>query len=334
MKQVQRFTVMRGWKLVLSDIGINPADVLRLAQLPQDLFVRKDASLSASEYFDLWRALEQAAGREALPLKIGQAISAEAFDPPLFAALCSPDLNTALRRLSDYKKLIGPLTLKLEVGTDYSEACMDCYGHNGAVPRSLGATELVFLTQLARLATRQKIVPLLLELPQLPDELGPYLEFFGRPLQQGSQVRIRFTAEDARLPFLTEDHAMWEFFAESLQQRLSALDYGAGISAHVRSALLEMLPGGQSAIEEVARRLALSKRSLQRHLSADHISYQDILNNTRNELARHYLQHSSLSPGEISYLLGFQDGNSFIRAFKTWTGSTPGEFRANCQAPA
>jgi AraC-type transcriptional regulator len=69
VKQATRFSVLRGWKLMLSDMGLNPADVLALAELPAHLFARKDASLSPADYFRLWRGLEQAAGTEALPLK-------------------------------------------------------------------------------------------------------------------------------------------------------------------------------------------------------------------------------------------------------------------------
>jgi AraC-like DNA-binding protein len=77
--------------------------------------------------------------------------------------------------------------------------------------------------------------------------------------------------------------------------------------------LLEMLPSGQSAIEETASRLATSKRSLQRRLSDELSSYQEVLDTTRRELAQHYLARSSISPTEIAYLLGCQEGNSFIR---------------------
>jgi AraC-like DNA-binding protein len=90
-----------------------------------------------------------------------------------------------------------------------------------------------------------------------------------------------------------------------------------------------MLPAGQNSIEEAANRLGMSKRSLQRRLSEESSSYQEMLNATRRELAQSYLSRSSASLGEIAYLLGFQDGNSFIRAFRGWTGQTPGEYRAS-----
>ena len=98
---------------------------------------------------------------------------------------------------------------------------------------------------------------------------------------------------------------MWDSFEAGLKQRLSGLDMETSIAQRVKSALLEMLPGGHSAIEEIARRLAMSKRTLQRHLTGEAASYQKILNDTRKELGQHYLVRSTISPPEISCLLGY-----------------------------
>jgi AraC-like DNA-binding protein len=128
-------------------------------------------------------------------------------------------------------------------------------------------------------------------------------------------------------PFLTANLTMWEAFEPSLRKRLSALDEQASTTERVRSVLLEMLPAGMGSVDAVAQRLALSKRSLQRHLGDEGLSFQDVLNKVRQELAQHYLTNSTISPGEISWLLGFQESNSFIRAFRSWTGKTPGAYR-------
>jgi AraC-like DNA-binding protein len=329
MKQATRFSVQSGWKVLITDLGVNPALVLRLAGLPADLFARKDASLSAADYFRLWYGLEQAAGTDVLPLKIGQHLSVEAFDPAIFASLCSANLNTALGRLSQFKKLIGPLALLVEITVYQTCATLNCSSNDEPIPRSLAAAELVLLTQLARLGTRKHMVPLRVELVQPPDEREPYQEYFGVPLSRGSVNRIIFSATDAQQPFLTENAAMWDFFEAGLSEKLADLDMEASMQERVRSALREMLPGGQSSIEEAANRLAMSKRSLQRRLSEESSSYQDVLNATRRELAYYYLSRSSASLVEIAYLLGFQDGNSFIRAFRGWTGQTPGEYRTS-----
>ncbi|MBO9537239.1 AraC family transcriptional regulator [Herbaspirillum sp.] len=329
MKQATRFAVHPGWKLILTDMNVAPGDLLALAELPADLFSRKDASLTPAEYFRIFHSLEQMVGDAQLPLQLGSAISVEAFDPSLFACLCSPNLNVALTRLVEYKRLCGPLALNLFISKDYTEVTVECYGYDRPLPRSLGAMEVVFLTKLARLATRQAIRPIETELATLPSQVGPCENFLGCSVQQGSHNRIRFSAEDAARPFLTENIAMWQFFEPELQARLSQLDAKASMRERVRSALLDMLPSGQSTIEDISSRLAVSKRSLQRHLSDESISYQDVLNETRQELASYYLTRSAISPGEISFLIGFRDTNSFLRAFKTWTGVTPGEYRSS-----
>ena len=329
MKQAIRFSVQPGLKVLLSDMGVSPVEVLRLAGLPADLFSRKEASLSSAEYFRLWQGLERATGADVLPLKIGQYISVEVFDPPIFASLCSPDLNTALQRLAQFKKLIGPMTLDVEIEATQTRATLECYGNDELIPTSLVAAELVFLTQLARLGTRRHIVPLQVELVQLPDDnqKEPYQEYFGTPLRSGEANRLTFSSNDARHPFLTENAAMWNFFEVGLKEKLSDLDSEASMKERVRSTLREMLPAGQSSIEEAANRLAMSKRSLQRRLSEESSSFQEVLNATRRELGQYYLSRSSASLVEIAYLLDFQDGNSFSRAFRDWTGQTPGEYR-------
>jgi AraC-like DNA-binding protein len=329
VKQATRFTVQPAWKVLISDLGLNPALVLRLAGLPADLFARKDTSLSPTDYFRLWQGLEQAAGTVVLPLAIGQHISVEAFDPPIFASLCSPNLNTALQRLAKFKKLIGPLTLSVEITSRQTSVTLDCYGNDEPIPRSLVAAEMVFLTQFTRISVRRRLIPLRVEFVQLPDEREPYQEYFGTRLSRGSANRLTFSAVDAQQPFLTENAAMWNFFEAELAKRLADLDSEASMQERVSSVLREMLPAGQSSIEEAANRLGMSKRSLQRSLSEESSSYQEVLNVTRRGLAQAYLLRSSTSLGEIAYLLGFHDSASFIRAFRCWTGQTPGKYRTN-----
>lgn len=120
---------------------------------------------------------------------------------------------------------------------------------------------------------------------------------------------------------------MWQVFEPELRKRLSELDDSASTAARVRSALLELLPSGQSGIAAVAHRLSVSKRTLQRRLEQEGGNYRNLVNAVREELARHYLTQTELSAGEIGFLLGFEDPNSFFRAFHDWTGNTPDALR-------
>lgn len=329
MKRVTQFTVQPGWRLLISDLGINPEDVLRLAGLPLDLFSRKDAVVDARQYFQLWNALELTDGTDELPLKIGQIISVEAFDPAVFASLCSANLNIALQRLSAFKRLIGPMYLHVAVNTHATEISLECYGQDLTIPGNLAVTELVFITQLVRLGTRYLVKPQEVLLPELPAQLDKYTAFFGIKPKQSKHavIKISFSSQEGLRPFMTANESMWGFFEESLRQRLAKLDSTASTTERVKAVLLEGLPAGQFSISHVARQLALSTRTLQRQLNDEGSSFSTILNTTRQQLAIYYLGKPAMAHGEIAYLLGFQDVNSFNRAFKEWMGVTPGSFR-------
>ena len=77
----------------------------------------------------------------------------------------------------------------------------------------------------------------------------------------------------------------------------------------------------------IASRLHCSRSTLQRQLSAEGTSYRDILETTRRALATHYLKDGDQSQAQIAFMIGFADQSNFARAFKRWTGVSPGEYR-------
>mgnify|MGYP001804907975 CR=1 FL=1 len=102
----------------------------------------------------------------------------------------------------------------------------------------------------------------------------------------------------------------------------------------MRSVLPEMLPAGEASVQAAAARLRLSTRSLQRQLKAEGTRFQQLLDATREDLARQYLTATELNIEEISYLLAYRDPNSFYRAFHIWTGQTPMSIRTAATATA
>ena len=328
MKSASNFKVSAGWKIILCDMEIDSQLVLAYAKLPCDLLSLEHATLKPIEYFRFWHGIEMAAGKRQVPLLLAAAISVEAFDPPVFAAICSPDLNTALARIKQYKPLIGPINLALSVGDRETSLIISCYGYGANLPSALQLSELVFFTQLARLATREFIVPSKVILPELPEDLAAYQAYFGCPLVAGDRVEVCFSARDAARPFLTANVPMWHVFAGALNKTLTELTTSANAVEKVQAVLMELLPTGVSSIEAVAEKLALSKRTLQRKLTDESDNYHSVLQTLRCDLAEHYLNRPHLSLGEISFLLGYQEVNSFIRAFTLWKGVSPGSYRA------
>lgn len=327
MNFTDQFPVHPGWRLLLRDLGIDATRVLRRAGLPEDLFVRENAVVATDEYFELWRGLEAEAADPMLGIRIGQAVSVEMFDPPLFAALCSQNLNAALARIAQYKRLVCPMKLNVKLGTQGTRLEIIFTQSTTIPPASLATAELVFYVQLARLATRAKIQPTKVTSPHPPELAREYADFFGVSAQRGPTLSLVFSAEDARRPFLTANERMWKFFEPELRKRLSELEASATMTDRIRGALLEQLPAGDASVSAVAQRLGISGRTLQRRLTDEGRNFQNVVSQIREELARHYLQNTKMTGSEISFLLGYADPNSFFRAFQAWTGQNPKQMR-------
>jgi AraC-like DNA-binding protein len=326
MNALRTYALNPGLAMLLADLGIDRANVLRRAMLPDDLITRGPTMLTAHEYFGLWASIEAEAHEPALPVKIGQQISVESFDPPIFAAICSPNLHVAAQRIAQHKRLIGPVRLVISQ-TNAGLVIEYCWPEDAQPPAVLVLTELVFWAALARIATRHPVRPLAVVAPVLPDAPSAYTDYFGVAVEYGNHQSITFAREDSTRPFLTANPHMWAFFEPELRRRLRDLDQGASVYERVRSVLLEMLPAGQATIEAVSDKFAISPRTLQRRLSAEGKTFQDTLNQTREALARHYLVSSALPTAEIAFLLGYEDPSSFYRAFRDWTGQTPERVR-------
>lgn len=111
--------------------------------------------------------------------------------------------------------------------------------------------------------------------------------------------------------------------AETLLARLPS----ASLSARVIGQLGEQLAHGEPDRAELARKLNLSERTLQRRLAEEGCSYPQLLADTRRQLAEQHLRDGRLPATEIALLLGYSEPSVFFRAFRQWTGLTPGEYR-------
>ncbi|WP_223121857.1 AraC family transcriptional regulator ligand-binding domain-containing protein [Pseudomonas nitroreducens] len=244
--QKKTFPIKIGWQPLLKDLGLKPGHVLRRAGLPDDLLSRGAPGLSTADYFRFWYALEIEAGAPLFPLRLVDTLSAETFDPPLFAALCSANLMQAVQRLAKYKQLVAPMRLEVEVGKDGDLTLTPQWlSVQAEVPCSLQVAELAFFLRLARLATCEPAKALRVTLPKVPpsDHARRYESFFGTPAQQGTSPSVTFAAVDALRPFITLNENMWRVFEPDLRRRLGELDATATTADRVRAALLELLPG-------------------------------------------------------------------------------------------
>lgn len=327
-----RYLLDMGFQILFKDMNISAQDVLRHAQLPLDLLSRKSPSVTAEEYLRLWNGLVYVMRDMPLfPLEFALATTAESFSPPIFACFCSENLNVAATRLSHYKPLVGPLRLDIKQNSQRTIVACNLLPYLGIMPPTLVAMELAWWVRVVRLATREHIVPLAVHSTIEIPHHEKYEDYFGVGIQHDTFSGVSFSAADAARPFLTASDGMWSIFESELNMRMQDLEKESSFRDRVRACLMEILASGQYSMSDVASRLAVSTRTLQRRLKAENTTFQQELDTLREELARNYLKRSDYTSGQIAFLLGYEDPNSFFRAFRSWTGQTPEVVRASIQ---
>jgi AraC-like DNA-binding protein len=101
------------------------------------------------------------------------------------------------------------------------------------------------------------------------------------------------------------------------------------LRSSVENAMAPLLPHGKATAVEIARRIGMSHRSLARKLSSEGLTFSEIANELKVNLAKHYLWDSDLPISEVAWLLGYREVSAFTHACRRWTGMTPRQLRAH-----
>ena len=292
---------------LLRHYGLDPQAVLRQAELPADTLNHDRITMKEEQYYRFMQAIDELKTMDDLAVKMATADQIETFSPPIFAAYCSHNGEQCINRLAEYKKLIGPMTYQITSSADQVTVELLPGDASLKIPAFLAVAEWAFLIGLLRRATKQEVTPVKVVLNAAKPD--PALaELAGIKLESGSINQISFSKADLQWPFISYNAAMWNYFA-----------------------LAELLPSGETTIDDVARELGISKRTLQRKLKEEKTTFQKQLNSTRENLAVHYLINTDITTNEIAFLLGYQELNSFLRAFLLWTGKSVSEYRRQHQ---
>ena len=191
-------------------------------------------------------------------------------------------------------------------------------------------TEYCFawLLTIARRGSGTRVSPRRIEFVQRRSHVKAIERHFECPVVCGAAHNaIVFDAAEMGRPFVTRNAELLDMLAPQFEEQLRQSQEQDSFIALVRGAVQERLTGHRPNIEDVAKSLHLSSRTLQRRLQDAGSSYQRVLDEARHQLARYYLSNSVLELNETAYLLGYEDSKSFVRAFRGWEGIPPGHWR-------
>ena len=245
-----------------------------------------------------------------------------------YALLASADLRDLMQRLCRYFHLLsttsnpaiveGESTVRLEfrLQSESPNLTDDMFG--------------LFLVRLIGELSDGRVRPTGAELhrPTPPDGGFRHVQTFGCPIEFGARSST-FIYERAALdvPMVAASRELAEHNERIATTYLAKLQR-SDIQTRVRALLLQELASGDVTKERIAAKLCMSPRTLQVKLSQSNTTFQDVVNETREALARGYIESSVMSVTEIAFTLGFADTSAFSRAFRRWTGHSPSSYLA------
>jgi AraC-like DNA-binding protein len=197
-------------------------------------------------------------------------------------------------------------------------------GAQQAVEQAMAGTLHVFL-----LLSGKKISPVQATLTY--NKLGNFLEYqrvFQSPIKFKSEANaLVFSTNLLQTPVLSYDESLIRLFNNLLQEKSSELKNKDLITHQIKNEILNHFKGQVPTLEMMASKLNMTARSLQRRLEDQQVTYRQITMEVGQELSSTLLKNKAVKIVEVARTLGYSDSRSFQRAFKTWTGLSPGEFR-------
>jgi AraC-like DNA-binding protein len=331
----KHFRVSGSTFLKLEELGVRASAVLRRAGLPQGFIDQPRVLLTTEELFALWRAVGEVSTNPAIGLQLGTETKTERFHPVSLAALSTDNFGEAVIQMARYKQLTCPEEI-LQAKNDNEWSIQFRWLLADEVePPVLIECCFAWVLSVARHGTGTRLPPLRVEFVEPRAHVKAIERHFSCPVVCGApRNAIVFRAADAKRPFVTRNAELLGMLAPQFEEELRQENLDENFLDRVRVAIQQRLTGQRPTIEDVADTLHVSARTLQRRLQEEGSSFQRVLEEARHQLARHYLNNSVLELNEAAYLLGYNDANSFVRAFRIWEGVPPARWREEQRAKA
>lgn len=280
-----------------------------------------------------WQALlERAAAHlddPLLGLKLGQTATAAHFGVMGYVLHNCADLGAAFERYRRFERLIYDME-PVQFSQDHDALVLEWGLGHGRPGPLVDETAITALVAFARALTGETLAPLSVHFvnPRPPDP-APYRDYFHCPVHfEEPHTRIRIPRLTLARPLQQADPALLRLLETQAEALLAQLPSGGQLEDEVRRLIAGLLPDAEPTLAAVAQRLALSERTLHRRLAARGVTFRMLRDDTRRQLAQRYLADPRLTLAEVALLLGYAEQSAFSRAFRHWTGESPGRYQA------
>ena len=298
----------------LKSIGMSMENILEKAGISNILW-KEEIKFSTEEYYLFLKEIDEVITDEQI-LVISNVDNLNMFIPSFFAALSSKNGLEGIKRLAKYKKLIGPVFLEIKEFEEIVQVEYFFEQREKELPRFAVLNEQLLLMNLLNKGIGKEIMPISVISP------FEYGEFLSKEMKitvnKGVQNEIIFSMKDLKKPFLTANNIMVEYLEPQLKQKLAEKESETleTFTDRVQKKLCQLIPSGQSSLENVVEEFGISARTVQRNLDVENIKFNQVVKNVQKIMTLNYLESKELSIEEIAYLVGYTETSSFYHAFK------------------
>jgi AraC-like DNA-binding protein len=309
--------------------GLDTRLILQKAEIAPEILHSAKARIPVSAYARLWTALanhmnDEFFGMDSHPMRRG---SYQLLSKMLLQA------ETLEKAVQDMLKFLNFILddLQVELQLEQDKAYLVLHDQ-GPVKRMFSyATYLMLVHGLICWLSGQRVILDKIELRcmQPLDDQDYRVRFCEKIYYGASQNRIEFSRHYLEIKIKKDKNAWYDFLKHTPQNLLVRYKNPDSLSFSIRKYLSELIPAEWPELTEIAARFNLSETTMHRRLKYEGVSYQQLKNDIRRDIAIEYLTHTDLSLQDISEQIDFHDASAFHRAFKKWTGVSPGTYRQN-----
>lgn len=314
----------------LTQQGIDPSPILQQCDIDLRQIDDPDARLPVTTTAKLMQLASEKASSPVFGLHVGRCVRPTTWHALGYSIWASATLREGFQRLVKYGRLfstVGSAKVSDHEGIFTVELIINPMYQEVIIHEQLDAvlTALVLICQ--QLNPEEFKLHKISLTRETPEHSADFDDLFHCPIEYGAATAaLHLPATIVDSPLATANASLALVNDQLCEEYLARMDQ-SDFAARVRCYLAEKISYGEPQIKYAAEALSSSTRSLQRRLTEQGTTFNELVDQVRQELAMKYIDQNHLSISDISYNLGFAHTSNFSRAFKRWTGFGPTEYR-------
>jgi AraC-like DNA-binding protein len=320
----------KGLLEAVGSAGGNPDSIIRMVGLEPSVFSDPQGFIASSVFARLLEEAARATGDNCFGLHFGEHYNPKNIGPLVYVVLNSPTivagLDNARRYVHVHNEAVQP-SFAVEGERAYVRYLLADVGIDP--PRQQNEYSMAVVLNTIRIMAGSRWAPAEVQFAHAaPEETSEHLRVFGSPVLFGCAANaLVLEREFVERQVPAADPRLYQILKRYLERVLDEMPREDGLLQTVRRAIAESMRDGDPRLARVAKKMAMSPRTLQRRAKEHGVDFKKLMDDTRRRFALNYLKDRKHTLTEVAFLLGYSELSALNRAFKRWTGSTPLDYR-------